>query len=84
MLILCEIGLLPLNRSDNNTPDAFSFSQVVLISLMLLTNQRLPVRILYVTIKLKKACNIEISLLVRKRSKKRASHWLFMNHCVLP
>lgn len=80
VLILYEIGLLPLNWSDNNTPAIFGFSQVVLISLMSLTNQRLPVRILYVTIKLKKARSIEISLLVGKRIEKRANRWLFMNH----
>lgn len=44
---------------------------------MSLTNRRLPVRILYVTIKLKKA---QISPQEGKRSWKRASRWLFMNH----
>ena len=84
VLILCKIGLLPLNWSDNNTPDVFSFSRAVLISLMLLTNQRLLARILPVTIKLKKARNRELSLLVGKRNEKRAKWWLFMNHSGLP
>ena len=84
LLILCEIGLLPLNWSDNNTPAVFGFSRVVLISLMSLTNQRLPVRILHVTIKLKKARNSELSLLVGKRNERRAKWWLFMNHSGLP
>lgn len=79
VLILCKIGLLPLNWSDNNTQGVFGFSQVVLISLMSLTNQRLPVRITYV-IKLKKAWNIKTSLLVEKGSEKKANRWLFMNH----
>lgn len=59
--ILSKIGLLPLNWSDNNTMAAWGFSQVVLIPLMPLTNQRLPVRILYVTTKLEKAWNIKIT-----------------------
>lgn len=78
VLILCKIGLLPLNQSDNNTQAFFGISQVVLISLMLLTNQRLPVRILDVTIKLKKAWNIKTSLLVgegkRNKSKRMVIH----------
>lgn len=54
-------------------------AQVVLISLMSLTNQSLPVRILYVTIKLEKAWNIKTSLLVGKESEKIVKEWLFMN-----
>lgn len=84
VLILCKIGLLPLNWSDNNTPAIFSFSWAVLISLMLLTNQGLLARILHVTIKLKKARNREFSLLVVERNEKRAKRWLFMNHSGLP
>ena len=84
VLILGKIGLLPLNWSDNNTPAGFGFSGVMLIPLMLLTNQSLLVRTLPVTIKLKKARNSKLSLLGGKRNEKRAKPWLFMNHSGLP